>query len=110
MADLDDILPPGSYKLDLVDRTSTPLGLTVDAEIGTLRNAGTSESDDLDDGPLALAAARATCGICSRRTCARRNSRSSTTSARSKRDCAWLTRCARASRRLPSRKRTGSRR
>src|SRR6187455_778388 len=35
MADLDDILPPGSYKLDLVDRAGTPLGLTVDVEIGT---------------------------------------------------------------------------
>lgn len=54
MADLDDILPPGSYKLDLVDRAGTPLGLTVDVEIGTLRNAGASESQDLEDGPVAL--------------------------------------------------------
>lgn len=56
MADLDDILPPGSYKLDLVDRAGTPLGLTVDVEIGTLRNAGVSESQDLEDGPVALSA------------------------------------------------------
>jgi hypothetical protein len=56
MADLDDILPPGSYKLDLVDRAGTPLGLTVDVEIGALRNAGVSESLDLEDGPVALSA------------------------------------------------------
>lgn len=56
MADLDDILPPGSYELDLVDRAGTPLGLTVDVEIGTLRNAGVSESQDLEDGPVALSA------------------------------------------------------
>jgi hypothetical protein len=56
MADLDDILPPGSYKLDLVDRAGTPLGLAVDVEIGTLRNAGVSESQDLEDGPVALSA------------------------------------------------------
>jgi hypothetical protein len=57
MADLDDILPPGSYKLDLVDRAGTPLGLTVDVEIGTPRNAGVSESQDLEDGAVALTAA-----------------------------------------------------
>jgi hypothetical protein len=56
MADLDDILPPGSYKLDLVDRAGTPLGLTVDVEIGAPRNAGVSESQDLEDGPVALSA------------------------------------------------------
>jgi hypothetical protein len=54
MADLDDILPPGSYKLDLVDRSGMALGLTIDVEIGTLRNANTGESQDLDDGPVAL--------------------------------------------------------
>jgi len=56
MADLDDILPPGSYKLDLVDRSGMALGLTIDVEIGTLRNAGPGESQDLDDGPVALTA------------------------------------------------------
>lgn len=56
MADLDDILPPGAYKLDLVDRAGMPLGLTVDLEIGGLRNTGASESQDLDDGPVALSA------------------------------------------------------
>lgn len=55
-ADLDDILPPGSYKLDLVDRSGTPLGLTIDVEIGSLRNANPGESQDLDDGPVALTA------------------------------------------------------
>lgn len=54
MADLDDILPPGAYKLDLVDRTGAPLGLTVDVEIGALRNASAVESMDLEDGPVAL--------------------------------------------------------
>src|SRR3954447_4257538 len=54
MADLDDILPPGLYKLDLVDRAGMPLGVTIDVEIGALRNAGASESQDLDDGPIAL--------------------------------------------------------
>jgi hypothetical protein len=56
MADLDDILPPGSYKLDLVDRSGMPLGLTIDVEIGTLRNANPGESQDLDDGPVSLTA------------------------------------------------------
>ena len=56
MADLDDILPPGSYKLDLVDRSGMALGLTIDVEIGTLRNASPGESQDLDDGPVALTA------------------------------------------------------
>ncbi len=56
MADLDDILPPGAYKLDLVDRAGMPLGLTVDVEIAGLRNAGASESQDLDDGPVTLSA------------------------------------------------------
>jgi hypothetical protein len=54
MADLDDILPPGSYKLDLVDRAGMPLGVTIDVEIGGLRNAAASESHDLDDGPISL--------------------------------------------------------
>ncbi len=56
MADLDDILPPGSYKLDLVDRAGMPLGVTIDVEIGALRNASAVESQDLDDGPVALTA------------------------------------------------------
>ena len=55
-ADLDDILPPGSYKLDLVDRSGMPLGATIDVEIGNLRNASPAESQDLDDGPVALTA------------------------------------------------------
>lgn len=56
MADLDDILPPGAYKLDLVDRSGMPLGVTIDVEIGSLRNANPAESQDLDDGPVALTA------------------------------------------------------
>lgn len=56
MADLDDILPLGSYKLDLVDRSGMALGLTIDVELGTLRNANPAESQDLDDGPVALTA------------------------------------------------------
>jgi hypothetical protein len=56
MADLDDILPPGSYKLDLVDRAGMPLGVTIDVEIGGLRNAAALESQDLEDGPVALSA------------------------------------------------------
>lgn len=56
MADLDDILPPGAYKLDLVDRSGMPLGVTIDVEIGSLRNANPAESHDLDDGPVALSA------------------------------------------------------
>ncbi len=54
MSDLDDILPPGSYKLDLVDRAGMPVGVTVDVEIGSLRNASAAESQDLEDGPVAL--------------------------------------------------------
>src|SRR5262249_9149536 len=33
-----------------------PLGMTIDVEIGTLRNASPGESQDLDDGPVALTA------------------------------------------------------
>lgn len=33
-----------------------PLGLTIDVEIGSLRNANPAESQDLDDGPVALTA------------------------------------------------------
>ena len=55
-ADPDDILPPGSYKLDLVDRAGMPLGLTTDVEIGSLRNATAAESQDFDDAPVALIA------------------------------------------------------
>lgn len=56
MADLDDILPPGAYKLDLVDRSGMALGLTIDVELGSLRNANPTESQDLDDGPVTLTA------------------------------------------------------
>ena len=45
-ADLDDILPPGSYYLDLVDADGKMLATTVKIAIGLTRNA---ESPGLDD-------------------------------------------------------------
>jgi hypothetical protein len=54
MTDLDDILPPGSYKLDLVDRGGMPLGVTIDVEIGSPCKAtavGLSKVGALSAGP-----------------------------------------------------------
>ena len=45
-ADLDDILPPGSYYLDLVDGDGKILATTVKITIGLTRNAGSPGLDD----------------------------------------------------------------
>lgn len=45
-ADLDDILPPGSYYLDLVDGDGKMLATTVKITIGLTRNAGSPGLDD----------------------------------------------------------------
>jgi hypothetical protein len=44
----------GSYKPDLVDRAGMPLGLTVDVEVRSPRNATAFETTDTDDAPASL--------------------------------------------------------
>ena len=46
MADVEDVLSPGSYLLDVVDKTGEPLGVTVAASIGMLRNTESIEPDN----------------------------------------------------------------
>lgn len=46
MADVEDVLSPGSYLLDVVDKGGEPLGVTVAASIGMLRNAESIEPDN----------------------------------------------------------------
>ena len=43
MNDIEDILPPGGYRLDLVDAKDKYLELTIPIELGELRNAGGDE-------------------------------------------------------------------
>jgi hypothetical protein len=40
MNDIEDVLPPGAYRLDLVDGKDKYLELTIPIEVGELRNAG----------------------------------------------------------------------
>ena len=40
IADLEDILAPGVYRLDIVDAKGEPLDFTVAIELGQYRNAG----------------------------------------------------------------------
>jgi hypothetical protein len=39
MADVEDILPPGNYLLDVVDKNGEPLGVTIGVSLGMPRNA-----------------------------------------------------------------------
>ena len=52
LADLDDILPPAVYRLDLVDSNGEPLGMTKQINLGQLRNAGASEAESDDEPTL----------------------------------------------------------
>ncbi len=51
LADLDDILPPGSYRLDLVDEDGESLGVTIPITVGMYRNAAPDDNDDDGTGP-----------------------------------------------------------
>jgi hypothetical protein len=49
IADVDDILSPGNYLLDAVDKNGEPLGVTIAVSIGMPRNAQAIEPDH-DEG------------------------------------------------------------
>src|SRR5690606_31195212 len=49
VVDLEDILAPGAYLLDIVDAKGEPLGLTIGASIGQLRNGDGSGGDEEDE-------------------------------------------------------------
>jgi len=46
IVDLEDILAPGAYRLDVVDQRGEPLGLTIAVSIGQLRNADAEPDED----------------------------------------------------------------
>ncbi|HEX8114709.1 MAG TPA: hypothetical protein VF516_43565 [Kofleriaceae bacterium] len=46
MADVEDVLSPGSYLLDVVDENGEPLGVTVAVSTGMLRNAESIDPDN----------------------------------------------------------------
>lgn len=52
-ADLEDILTPGTYRLDLVDHRGEPLGPTVQITVGNLRNGAEDESSAEENEPVA---------------------------------------------------------
>ena len=62
ITDLEDILAPGSYLLDAIDRQGEPLGLTVPIAIGELRNAGEATDDDAADHAAPVASMLPTVG------------------------------------------------
>jgi hypothetical protein len=53
IADVEDILAPGSYLLDVVDKGGEPLGLTIGMAIGMARNAEAVEPDNENHAPAA---------------------------------------------------------
>jgi hypothetical protein len=59
VVDLEDILAPGSYRLDVVDQRGEPLGVTIPISIGQLHNA---EGDDDEEAPMAIATTLPTTG------------------------------------------------
>ena len=56
VADVEDILPPGSYLLDAVDKSGETLGLTIALSIGQPRNGEPVEPGD-EAAPIAVPAA-----------------------------------------------------
>jgi hypothetical protein len=57
ITDVEDIVPPGNYLLDAVDRTGEPLGLTIGLSIGGARSAEPIEPDHESDAPAMVAPA-----------------------------------------------------
>ncbi len=51
VADVEDILPPGNYLLDVIDKGGEPLGVTIGLALGTLRNAESIEPDNENNAP-----------------------------------------------------------
>jgi hypothetical protein len=56
IADVGDVLAPGNYLLDAVDRNGEPLGVTIAVSIGMLRNAEAVEPDheNVDGAPAVV--------------------------------------------------------
>jgi hypothetical protein len=57
ITDVEDIVPPGNYLLDAVDKTGEPLGLTIGLSIGMPRSAEPLEPDHETDAPTLVAPA-----------------------------------------------------
>jgi len=51
IADVEDILPPGNYLLDVIDKGGEPLGVTIGLALGIPRNAETVEPDNENSAP-----------------------------------------------------------
>lgn len=56
ITDVEDIVPPGNYLLDAVDKAGEPLGLTIGLSLGMSRSAEPIEPDH-DDAPTLVAPA-----------------------------------------------------
>jgi len=55
-ADVEDILPPGNYLLDAVDKAGEPVGVTIGVSLGMPRNAEVVEPDDENQALAAVPA------------------------------------------------------
>jgi hypothetical protein len=56
-ADAEDILPPGNYRLDAVDKDGTPLEITVALSVQPHRNADPGEAETATDVATVVATA-----------------------------------------------------
>lgn len=54
VTDVEDILPPGNYLLDVVDKSGEQLGVTVGLSIGMARNAESVEPDNDNNAPTVV--------------------------------------------------------
>ena len=54
VTDVEDILPPGNYLLDAVDKNGETLGVTVGLSIGMTRNAESVEPDNENNAPTVV--------------------------------------------------------
>jgi hypothetical protein len=56
ISDVEDVLTPGSYLLDAVDKSGEPLGVTIAVSIGMPRNAESVEADkdEVESSPLVV--------------------------------------------------------
>jgi hypothetical protein len=56
IADVEDVLSPGNYLLDIVDKNGEPLGMMAAVAIGMPRNAESIEPDDdnIEDAPVVV--------------------------------------------------------
>ena len=56
ISDVEDVLAPGSYLLDAVDKNGEPAGVTIAVSIGMPRNAESVEADkdEVESSPLVV--------------------------------------------------------